>query len=283
MSILVSNLDSLKQLVSTLLDWCRQLQLAINEINLIRRENVEMGPGDELAYWRKRFTILSRWSAGGVLTVLKTREYCFCKAVVLLLVGISDDWIFVAGFESVREILRLQRWQTHFNWRNRTASSFGVDLYAIQCSQSSPVHLVTVSVFHLQTNEISEYETEAKSNVQFLTSLDKYFGSIYKNTPVGLVFSLVIASGQAYRTCSSIDALHQDYLWGLGVLQHSRKYDFPPRKGDESNDDCLQKVHLQCWRCREHLGFVQVRFIDELVAHSPWFQRRTAQTDQIMR
>ncbi len=54
------NYEVVKKLEVILAEWIKQFQLAINQMNLIRRETDDAGPADELAYWRNRLCTLTR-------------------------------------------------------------------------------------------------------------------------------------------------------------------------------------------------------------------------------
>ncbi|VUZ42500.1 unnamed protein product [Hymenolepis diminuta] len=50
----------IQRLDTLLAKWNKQVQLAVNELNLIIRESDNAGPADELAYWRSRRNTLTR-------------------------------------------------------------------------------------------------------------------------------------------------------------------------------------------------------------------------------
>ncbi|KAL5105018.1 hypothetical protein TcWFU_009077 [Taenia crassiceps] len=118
------NKDKLRRLDTVLSTWNKQVQLAVNELNLIIKETDDAGPSDELAYWRSRWDTLNR--------LQESMSSCEASIVTKALAGVK---------------------------------------------------LASVDLWNDLANQISKYTIEAKSNVQFLTSFEKYFGSVFHECP----------------------------------------------------------------------------------------------------
>ena len=129
--------------------WCREIEQTLTQSEQMRKEADDVGPRAELEHWKKRMAKFD-----SLTTSVKTRQ---CRAVINVLVAAKSKVLQV---------------------RHTTA-------------QESPPFITCTSP-HLSLQSwkdldimITDFTNEAKDNVKFLYTLERYCEPLYKCNPVG--------------------------------------------------------------------------------------------------
>ena len=127
-------------------------------------------------------------------------------------------------------------------------------------------HLLSSS----QDARITDAANEAKDNVRYLYTLDKFFSTLDKNNPVNISsfspsgLSIICLFVECYcRKYSQSDECYSNDSQYLSILQFFRTYDIIIRENYQSNDQYMQTIY-QKWKFTT-LGYSKV---------SPFFSRK---------